>query len=65
LLNVFIINKMTENDIKLTVMNALTMIITFTNVEAILKIVLLIVSIVYTILKTKEMIKSNKTNTDL
>ena len=65
MLNVFIINKMTENDIKLTVMNALTMIITFTNVEAILKIVLLIVSIVYTILKTKEMIKSNKTNTDL
>lgn len=56
---------MTENDIKLTVINALTMLITFTNVEAILKIVLLIVSIVYTILKTKEMIKSNKTNTDL
>lgn len=56
---------MTQDDIKLTIMNSLTMFITFTNVEAILKIVLLIVSIVYTILKTKEMIKSNKTNTDL
>ena len=65
MLNVFIINKMTESDIKLTIMNALTMLITFTNVEATLKIILLIVSIVYTILKTKEMIKSNKTNTDL
>jgi hypothetical protein len=57
---------MTQDDIKLTIMNALTMFITFTNVEAILKIVLLIVSIFYTILKTKEMIKSNKSsNNDL
>lgn len=57
---------MNQDDIKLTIMNALTMFITFTNVEAILKIVLLILSIFYTILKVKEMIKSNKsTNSDL
>jgi len=65
LLNAFIINKMTQDDIKLTIMNVLTMFITFTNVEAILKIVLLIVSIFYTVLKIKEMIKSNKNNIDL
>lgn len=57
---------MNQDDIKLTIMNAITMFITFTNVEAILKIVLLILSIFYTILKVKEMIKSNKsTNSDL
>jgi len=56
---------MTENDIKIGIINALTMAVTFTNVESILKIILLIVSIVYTILKTKDMIRSRKNSEDL
>lgn len=56
---------MTENDIKIGIINALTMAVTFTNVESILKIILLIVSIVYTILKTKDMIRSRKNSEDI
>lgn len=56
---------MTENDIKIGIINALTMAVTFTNIESILKIVLLLVSIVYTILKTKDMIRSRKNSEDI
>ncbi len=45
------------NDLKLYALNSLTMAISFTNIEATLKILLLCVSIVYTIMKTIELIK--------
>ena len=51
---------MTINDLKLYGLNSLTLAISFSNVEAMLKIVLLLASIVYTILKTIELIKNNK-----
>lgn len=52
---------MSINDLKLYALNSLTMAISFSNVEATLKILLLCVSIVYTIMKTIELIK-NKNN---
>jgi hypothetical protein len=48
---------MSINDLRLYSLNTLTMAISFSNVEATLKILLLCVSIVYTILKTIELIK--------
>lgn len=54
---------MTINDLKLYAINSLTLAISFSNVEAALKIVLLCASIVYTMLKTIELIK-NKKNDD-
>ena len=52
---------MTINDLKLYGLNSLTLAISFSNIEAMLKIVLLLASIVYTIMKTIELIK-NKNN---
>lgn len=52
---------MTINDLKLYGLNSVTMVISFSNVEATLKILLLCASIVYTIMKTIELIK-NKNN---
>lgn len=49
---------MSNNDLKIGAINAITMAISFTNVESILKIILLIVSIAYTALKTYEMLKN-------
>lgn len=54
---------MSINDLKLYGLNSVTMVISFSNVEATLKILLLCVSIVYTIMKTIELIK-NKNNND-
>ena len=51
---------MTINDLKIYGLNSLTLAISFSNVEAMLKIVLLLASIVYTILKTIELIKNKK-----
>ena len=51
---------MTINDLKLYAINSLTLAISFSNVEATLKIILLCASIVYTILKTIELIKNKK-----
>lgn len=51
---------MSINDLKLYALNSLTMAISFSNVEATLKILLLCVSIVYTIMKTIEVIKNKK-----
>ena len=52
---------MSTNDLKLYGFNSLTMAISFTNVENTLKIILLSASIVYTVMKTIELIKK-KTN---
>lgn len=57
---------MSFNDLKLYGLNSVAMAVSFSNVEATLKILLLCASIIYTILKTIELIKSkkndNKTN---
>jgi hypothetical protein len=54
---------MSLNDLKLYTLNSVAMAISFTNVENALKIILLLISIVYTIMKTIQLAK-NKTNDD-
>ena len=51
---------MSLNDLKIYGLNSLTMVISFSNVEAILKIGLLCVSIVYTVMKIIELSKNKK-----
>ena len=53
---------MSSNDLKLYGLNSVSMAVSFSNVEATLKIFLLCASIFYTILKTIELIKSKKDN---
>jgi len=48
---------MSHNDLKLYFLNTVTMMLSFSNIESTLKIVLLIASIFYTVLKTIETIK--------
>jgi len=54
---------MSLDDIRLYTLNASAMAVSFTNVERTLKIVLLCVSIIYTVLKIID-IKSKKDETD-
>ena len=49
-------------DARIALFNSLTFLITFTNVEQWLKIILLVASIVYTVLKIVEMHKKNESN---
>lgn len=49
---------MSFNDLKLYGLNSVAMAVSFTNVENTLKILLLCVSIIYTILKTIELLKN-------
>jgi hypothetical protein len=51
---------MSLNDLKLYTLNSVAMAISFTNVENTLKIVLLLISILYTIIKTVQVIKNKK-----
>lgn len=51
---------MSLNDLKLYSLNSITMAISFSNVESTLKILLLCVSIVYTVMKTIELLKNKK-----
>lgn len=51
---------MSTNDFKIYALNSVAMAISFSNVEAALKILLLCVSIAYTILKTVELLKKKK-----
>lgn len=53
---------MSINDLKLYALNSLAMAISFTNVENTLKIILLLASIIYTIMKTIELIKAKNDN---
>jgi len=63
LLNDYLKLKMSFNDLKLYGLNSIAMAVTFSNVEATLKIFLLCVSIVYTILKIIDfLINKNKNN---
>jgi len=55
---------MSINDLRLYALNTLTMAISFSNIEATLKILLLCISIVYTIMKTIELIKNKKNGKD-
>ena len=52
---------MSMNDLKLYALNTITMAISFTNIENTLKIILLCISIFYTILKIFDLL-SNKKN---
>lgn len=51
---------MNLNDFKIYALNATAMVVSFTGVEAVLKIVLLCISIVYTAMKIVEMQNKNK-----
>tara|TARA_B100000497_G_C7339264_1_gene223233 strand:+ start:92 stop:247 length:156 start_codon:yes stop_codon:yes gene_type:complete len=51
---------MTLSDIKLTLLNSLALIVSFSKLEAILKIILLIASIVYTAQRIYANYKENK-----
>lgn len=51
---------MSNNDFKLYTINSITMALSFSNIENALKIVLLIASIFYTMLKIFELIKNKK-----
>jgi hypothetical protein len=48
---------MSISDLKLYTLNSLAMALSFSNIESTLKIVLLLASIVYTLMKTIELIK--------
>ena len=52
---------MNESDIKLTILNSFSLLASFSNIESSLKIILLLASIVYTIMKIHEIFK-NKSN---
>ena len=52
--------KMNTDDLRITAINGGTMLVSFTNVEAMLKIVLLVGSIVYTFYKIYELHQSRK-----
>lgn len=51
---------MNEQDIKLAILNILSFTLSFSNIEMLLKIILLIVSIMYTSIKIKQSLKENK-----
>jgi len=48
---------MTNEDIKIGLFNSLSLLVSFTNIESFLKILLLLVSIAYTGLKVYDMLK--------
>ena len=50
---------MTNNDFKLYFLNTVSMILSFSNIENFLKLILLSVSIFYTILKIRQTLKQN------
>jgi hypothetical protein len=57
--------KMNFTDIKLTILNSIVLFLSFSNIESTLKILLLIISILYTGVKTYDIynnIKKNKQN---
>ena len=56
---------MSINDLKLYGLNSATMLISFSNVEATLKIILLLASIFYTLLKVAEILKGKKNNKEV
>jgi hypothetical protein len=55
---------MSHNDLKLYFLNAITMGLSFMNIENALKIILLVISIFYTILKIVETLKKKGNEKD-
>lgn len=53
-------SKMNLSDLKLTVLNSIALVVSFSKMEAILKIILLIISIVYTAQRIYANYKENK-----
>lgn len=53
---------MSHNDLKLYIFNSISMLLSFSNIESTLKIILLVASIFYTILKTIETIRKKNDN---
>jgi hypothetical protein len=51
---------MSHNDLKLYMVNSIAMALSFSNIESALKIILLLASIFYTLLKTVEIIRNKK-----
>ncbi len=51
---------MSHNDLKLYMVNSIAMALSFSNIESALKIILLVASIFYTLLKTVETIRNKK-----
>jgi hypothetical protein len=51
---------MSHNDLKLYILNSITMALSFSNLESALKIILLIVSIFYTMLKMVETLRKKE-----
>jgi hypothetical protein len=51
---------MSNTDLRLYIVNSVTMALSFSNIESALKIVLLIASIFYTLLKTVETLRKKK-----
>jgi hypothetical protein len=56
--------KMSTEDVKITAINGGTMLVSFTNIEAMLKIILLVGSIVYTFYKIYEIHQNRKAKGD-
>jgi hypothetical protein len=63
--NVYIKLSMNNNDIKIGIINTISMALSFSNIENTLKIVLLVFSILYTGLKIFETIKYKNKNKDI
>jgi len=51
---------MTEDDLKIGLLNAATLLLSFSNIEAALRLALLAVSIIYTGFKLYDLIKNQK-----
>ena len=56
--------KMSQEDVKIAAINGGSMLLSFTNIEATLKIVLLVFSIVYTAYKIYEIHENRKSRKD-
>lgn len=58
-------SEMTNSDLKLTILNSFSLLASFSNIESSLKIILLLVSIAYTILKIYEIFKKKTDGTKI
>jgi hypothetical protein len=63
--NVYIKVSMSNNDLKIGIINTVSMALSFSNIENTLKIVLLVFSILYTGLKIFETMKNKSNSKDI
>ena len=59
-MNITMFNKMTLSDLKIYLLNSVALVISFSEIEAVLKIILLLGSIVYTAQRIYANYKENK-----